>query len=184
MRRPRLIAAMLMAAIVLLANVAMAGEEEGTETLEMSDYVSVHIDNTEGDTLDISYEVEVEDGVNVNVYFMDSDGFADFEAFLDFKYFKEYSKTDTGDKKKHFIWANEGDFYVVIDSTADNITKTTTVKYKVTWDNAYFKGMNWLWCIAVIVIVVIITAVLAFMKRPGEDEEGKELPPVGGAEGP
>ncbi len=184
MRIPRLIATMLMAAIVLLASVAMAGEEEGTETLEMGDYVSVHIDNTEGTTLDILYEVEVVDGVNVNVYFMDADDFADFEAFLKPKYFKGYSTTDTADTKKDFIWANKDDFYVVIDSTADNITKTTTVNYKVTWDNAYFMGMNWLWCIAVIVIVVIITAALAFMKRPGEDEEGKDLPPVGGAEGP
>jgi len=175
---------MLMAAVVLLASVAMAGEEKGTKTLEMDDYVSVHIDNTDRTTLDILYEVEVEDGVNVNVYLMDSDGFADFEAGLDFKYFKEYSKTDTGDTKKDFIWADEGDFYVVIDSTADNITETTTVKYNVTWDSAYFMGMNWLWCIAVIVIVVIVTAVLAFMKRPGEDEEGNDLPPVGGAEGP
>lgn len=184
MRRPCLISAMLVAAIVLLASVAMAGEEEGTETLEMGEYVSVHIDNTEGTTLDILYEVEVVDGVNVNVYFMDADDFADFEALLEPKYFKGYSTTDTSDTKKDFIWANKDDLYVVIDSTADNITKTTTVKYKVTWDNAYFMGMNWLWCIAVIVIVVIITAALAFMKRPGEDEEGKDLPPIGGAEGP
>lgn len=184
MRRPRLIAAMLMAAIVLLASVAMAGEEEGTETLEMGDYVTVHIDNTEGSTLDILYDVEVEEGVNVNVYFMDADGFADFEASLALKYFKEYSKTDTGDTKKDFIWANKGDYYVVIDSTASEVNVTTTVKYKVTWDSAYFMGGNWLWCIAVIVIVVIVTAVLAFMRRPGEDEEGKDLPPTGGAEGP
>ncbi len=176
MRRTRLIATMLMAAIVLLASSAMAGEKEGAETLEMEDYVTVHIDNTDGTTLDILYDVEVQDGVKVNVYFMDADGFSDFEAFLPFEYFKEYSVTDTKDIQKDFIWTNKGDFYVVIDSTASDINETTTVEYKVTWGDAYFMGMNWLWCIAVIVIVVIVTAALAFMRKPGE---GKELPPEG-----
>lgn len=180
MRRSRLIATVLVAAIVLLASGAMAGEEEGTETLEMGDYVSVHIGNSDGTTLDILYDVEVQDGVKVNVYFMDADGFSDFQASLSFEYFEEYSVTDTLDIQKDFIWTNEGDFYVVIDSTASDVNETTTVEYKVTWGDAYFMGMNWIWCIVVIVIVIIITAALAFMKRPVEDKEGKDPPPVGG----
>lgn len=187
MRFHRLVVVLLMISVLVITSGAMAGNEEGTETLDMDDFISVHIKNPEGAILRVDFEVEVVDGVNVNVYFMDADGLEDYEAARDFDFHEEFSEEDTDDIGGHFVWDKEGDYYMVIDSTANEANVTSEVEYTVEWESAFSPGFNWLWCIVVIVIIVVITAALAFMRTPEairERQEEEELPPVGGDEGP
>jgi len=174
MRGYRLIPVLVLAAIVLLASYALAGEDEGTKELTMGDHISVHIDNSEGGALEITIEAEVIEGFNVNAYLLDEDNYEAYQAGEDFEEWEGYSKEDTDEVDKTFVFASKGNFYVVIDSTATGVNETTTVKYFVSWDNAYDFGFNWLWCIAAAVIVIIITATLAFMHRSGGPDEGPQ----------
>jgi hypothetical protein len=186
MRSIRLVAVLLLTSLLVITSAAMAGNEGGTETLDMDDFISVHIKNPEGAILRVDFEVEVVDGVNVNVYFMDADGLEDYEAARDFEYHEEFSEEDTDDIGGHFVWDKEGDYYMVIDSSATEANVTSEVEYSVEWESAFSPGFNWLWCIVVIVIIVVITAALAFMRAPDarRERQEEELPPVKGDEGP
>jgi hypothetical protein len=149
--------------------------KEGTEDLERLGYLSFVIENEDGQTLEISYDVRVTAGVNVDVYFMDDEGYDDFVANRTFKFYKEYSVIDTGHAKNEWVWAKEGTFHLVIGNPGPAPGDVSTVDYTVEW-TAGPLGFNWLWCIAVFVIIVILTMVLAFMKRRDEEDGGTPSP--------
>ncbi len=186
MRRAKFVLAVVMVAVLLIPGAALAGKEEGTKTLEVGEHAYLEMENVDGSFLRVRYTVEVVDGANVNVYFMDEDAFEDYEAGRDFDYFEVYSEKDTDAYEARFVVDKEGKYYLVAETTATAANETSDVEFDIEWESVYEPGFNWLWCISVIIIVIVITAALAFMRTPEairESQEKEELPPVRGDEG-
>ncbi|NIP36917.1 MAG: hypothetical protein GWN18_18270 [Thermoplasmata archaeon] len=166
---------------------ALAGREEGTRTIEVGEHAYLEMENVDGSFLRVRYDVEVVDGASVNVYFMDADAFEDYEAGRDFDFFEVYSEEDTDAYDASFVVDKEGKYYLVAETTATAANETSEIEFNIEWESVYEPGFNWLWCISSIIMVIVITAALAFMKTPDairERQEEVELPPVRGDEGP
>lgn len=171
MRSIRIAVALALATSMLFAGHALAGSDEGTKELRAGDYVSVHIDNSDGDALEITVFIKVKEGANINAYFLDEDNYNSYREGGDFEAWEDYSEEDTDEVDETFVFATEGSFYLVFDTTATG-NETTTAEYEVTWDSAWDLGFNWLWCIVALVVLVIITATLAFMNRSKDADRG------------
>ncbi|UCC92716.1 MAG: hypothetical protein JSW25_08640 [Thermoplasmata archaeon] len=183
MRRLVVVGALLVAAMLLLAGFSLAGKDSGTETLDTGDHVAVTIPNGDGDALEVTVDIKVTSGPNVDAYFLDEENYEAYQAGEEFDSYEGYSEDDIDEFDTSFVFATKGKFFVVIESTATEANQTTTVEYKVSWESAYTFGFNWLWCITALFIVIILTAALAFMQMPKRGNE-KPLPKVGGDEGP
>ena len=195
MRRTLYLAAALIA-LLLVAVPVQAGEESGEKTLGWLDHFAVEINNTDGDRLRISYDVEVTDGVNVNIYFMDEEGYDDFVAFQNFSYFELYSVKDTDGAEKEWTWTKEGTFYVVIENAGWQSFDITTFDYDVEWDvsGSLWWGLPILWCLILLVVfgvigIAAIWLVMAAMRARKEStaegtrgEGGSGSPPPGEGE--
>ena len=134
MMRRTLMPLALCVALLLVAMPVQAGKASGVEILDLIDpYIDFKIDNTEGGIITIEYYVEVTDGLAVNVYFVDQDGYDDFidPQEANFTYYVSYSVQDTKDAKKDWTWNEAGDFYVIIEYGGDTDTESSEVIYTV-----------------------------------------------------
>ncbi len=164
--RRTLIPLALCVALLLVAVPVQAGEASGEETLDLIDYhIDIEIDNTDGDSLSSAYDVEVTEGVAVNVYFVDQQGYEDYIALINFSYFVSYSVLNTKDADKEWTWNDEGIFYVIIDTTALSSTDNSTVKYKVTWGPAawWLLGLSFLTCMIILLVATVFVIVILYM---------------------
>jgi hypothetical protein len=161
MRGARIGTALFLTALLLLSGAASAGKEKGTETLEWGDTVAVLIDNTDGELLEIQYEVSVPEGVPVNVYFVDAE---DLDAFNDpessnLSYYKDHSVVGTRDAVMVFDWDTKGVFYVVIFNPGPTTSDNATVEYEVSWDVKAFDIWDpWCWVTGIVVLVGVFFA--------------------------
>ncbi len=171
MRNTRIAVALALAMTMFLASYALAGSDEGTKELRAGDHVSVHIDNSDGDALEITVFIEVTEGANINAYFLDEDNYNSYKEGGSFEPWEDYSEEDTDEVDETFVFASEGSFYVVFDTTASG-NETTTAEYEVTWDSAWDLGFNWLWCFAALVVLIIVTTALALAHRSKDLDEG------------
>jgi hypothetical protein len=177
MRRWTLTLALVLVTLLLLGT-AMAGKDSGTETIKGLEHIDVKIDNTAGDTLRIEYEVEVLEGKNINVYFMDAEGYDNYTAIENFTYYPEVSALDTMSAENEWTWTKKGNFYVVIDITEYQEFGNSTVEFEVEWEaGTYILGFNWIWFAVTIVIIVVLSVALWWMRnrdKGGKDEEPPE----------
>ena len=192
MRRTLILAAVLLA-LLLVAVPVQAEEESGQETIYWLEHHAVEIDNTDGKQMKISYDVQVTSGVNVNIYFMDEDGYDDFTSFQNFTYFQSQSRKDTDGANVEWTWNKEGTFYVVIENAGWQSIDETTFDYEVTWDEGggLWWGLPLLWCLIILLIVAVIGIatiwlVMAALKARREStaegtrgEGGSTSPPPG-----
>lgn len=167
MMRRTLIPLALCVALLLMAVPVQAKEDSGEETLIWLGFIDVKIDNTDGGSLVIKYDVEVTEGVAVNVYFVNQQGYDDFVDILvvNFTYYVSYSVLNTKDAEKEWTWSNEGTFYVIIENAGDSSMDTTTVNYKVTWSPAawWLFGLSLLTCMIIILLVAVFGIVILYM---------------------
>lgn len=179
---------LLMLVLLLLPGAAMAGDEEGTRTLEWLEHVDVEIDNSDGKVLTIEYDVSVTAGVPVNVFFMGEEQYDDYVDPLVFNttYYSAHSKLNTRDAQKRFTWSEEGVFHLVIENTGYSSMDTTTVEYTVTWSSGGLWGYPW-WCWVILIVVIIIALGLGWIFRRrgggasvlGPGDQATELRPAG-----
>lgn len=157
MNKPGVALASLMLLILLLAPAAGAEEHEDTITLVPLKSEQFQIDNRDGKTFTISYEVEVLEGVPISVYFMDQEGHDNFTAGEQFDAYTKYSAEDTRSFKESFQWEKTGYFYIVITNIGPESTDNSTVSYKVSWNELGFFGETpWYVCVGIIVAIVVI----------------------------
>jgi hypothetical protein len=148
-----------------MAGGALAEKETGTRTLQSLDHVDIEMDNSEAYSMRVTIDVRVIDGVNVNVYFMDDEGYAQYLASsgFDFEYFEDHSKKDTKRYEEQFVTNEEGVFHVVIDNSLYSSFEMSTVKYDVEWEKA--GGLSGPWCLPLIIIILAILIVLVYTLR-------------------
>lgn len=160
----RSFAATIVLAMLLLSSpvMASAGDYRGTADIYASSLREFVIDNTEGDTLDISYDVHVTDGPPLSIYFVTEEGRADYEE----EFLAPWSTINTTDAHRKWEWSEEGVFHLVIvmaDETSDEIT---TFAYDVSWyPQVPSLASPWTWLILLVLALVASAALLAWWMR-------------------
>lgn len=153
--------AVLLGALLLMASPVGAGSKKDSLTLEWPDTVDVAIENGDGETLKISYKVEVAGGAPVSVYFLDQEGYDDFKADLQFDAYSMYSNEGTKGASEEWVWDRKGDFYVVI-ATEGLDANASRLTYSVTWEPVpIFGSLPTGICIGIIVAVAAVIVAYA-----------------------
>ncbi|UCC93701.1 MAG: hypothetical protein JSW25_03290 [Thermoplasmata archaeon] len=161
MRGRILIASVLLIWLVLLASPAIAEKEEGTTSIALGDAIVVGID-VDGST-NIKYDVEVNSGPNVNVYFMDGSDYFGYKNGPAFEYYVFYSHEDVSSASEDFVWSEDGTYYVVIDTKGTaNPDATTRVTYMVEWTEPSIG--YWLTSIGICVAIILVVIVLMYVR--------------------
>ncbi|UCC92714.1 MAG: hypothetical protein JSW25_08630 [Thermoplasmata archaeon] len=181
-----------MLAVVLLATPAFAGKEKDTKTIGFGDsiVVKVKIDGT----TNVMYDVKVDSGPNVNVWWLEQVDYDKYSANQPFEYFILYSNEDVGSVKEDFSWSQDGNHYVVIDSMGiAGLDENATVSYTVEWEKA--SAADWIMNIGICLAIVIVIVIVGFffrrsrskpaeappmaMQQPGQpDEYTADIPPM------
>ena len=153
--------ALAMVLVLVLAGAANAKKEEGNETIEVGDHISIEIENSGDGDIDVRYFIAVTDGPAIDVFFMDEESYTNYVNEEDFDYFVEYSTLETTYVDKTFVWDELGVFYVVIDNTASGTLppeppeeQNATLRYIVTWEDV--EKSYWLRDFALMLMVVCL----------------------------
>jgi uncharacterized protein YrzB (UPF0473 family) len=153
--------------VLVASGPTLASEEGGTAYLGTGDTVVIEIDNTQGDSLWIEYEVRVVEGPPVNVWFTDQEGRDQFFALElgTFNYYPSHSQREVTLAEDSFSWDEADVFYVIIDNWKNNATgQNATVDYSVTWETYDFDAIFlYLMIGLIIVIVVVVTVMVVFI---------------------
>jgi hypothetical protein len=171
--RRRITALLALAAVTTLAACAQANGDEGTRVLGHEDYHGVMIENTDGGPIDIHYEVTVDSGPAVSVFFMDDADYADVQNGSGFEYYIVYSVEDTRHARREWTWSEEGVFYVVVINL-DGSLENATVTYSIGHEETPTEGDTVLWVAAAVIVVVV--AVVATLLLAGRRNGGKVAP--------
>jgi hypothetical protein len=147
--------------VLLLATPALAGKEKDTRTIGWGDsiIVSVPIDGS----TNVMYDVKVDSGPNVNVWWLEQIDYDKYVADQPFEYYILYSNEDVRSIKEDFTWSQDGTHYVVIDTMGiADLDENATVSYSVEWrePSASDWFMNIGICIAIIVVVFVVLFVI------------------------
>jgi hypothetical protein len=170
----RALPVLLLISLLLLAGTAMAGEEKGTSTIPPFESVDVRIDNSDGTTLKVSYDVELVDGHGFNVFFVDESDWEKYSEGQSFEYYVLYSVENTSDVQKEWNWDESGVFYVIIDNsfTDPSVWENITVDYKVSWEE--WTAVDWIFwgglCFAIVIVLVILSIFLRRVRRKPQAE--------------
>jgi hypothetical protein len=157
MRRGCITLLLLALAVIFATGVASAGERSGTEVLEFYEYIDIGID-VDKTPMRLTVDVTVTEGVPVNVFFMDDEGFDEYVATAghDFTYDKANSKNNTDGFHRQFTVRDEGVHHLVIENKLYSSMDTSTVEYEVSWE----EGTSWFgpWCWPIIIIILLLLA--------------------------
>ncbi|NOQ54698.1 MAG: hypothetical protein GQ558_08870, partial [Thermoplasmata archaeon] len=153
----RLVVAVTVALVLTtVASSVHAGEDSGTETLAFMEHVAVEIDGTDGST-QVTWDIEVTDGVPVNVLFMPEEGYEEYVDPMEyeFSYYPDHSKNNTMEFRKT-VTVNEGIvYYLVIENVGYSSMDISTVEYDVTWDVAGGSLESWCWPLMIIILAIL-----------------------------
>lgn len=167
----------VMALLLATLTAGGAGDERGTEMLQVGEHLAVRIDNEDGGDIEVRYFVAVvNEGPTIDVFFMDDEAYDLYESGGEGNYYLDYSVLNVRDVDKTFVWDEKGVFYVVVDNTmsgtpppADPEAQNATIAYVVTWDPV--DQGDWLrstFVALIVLFVAIFAAVLAVtvLRRP------------------
>ncbi|UCC92717.1 MAG: hypothetical protein JSW25_08645 [Thermoplasmata archaeon] len=163
------IALSLVLALTALAHPVLAGEESGTETLEWLEYVDIEIDATDDVEFRATWDIQVTDGVPVNVFLMPEEGYNDYVDPLkfEFSYYPAHSKNNTESFKRTVTLPENQLYYLVIENGGVSSINTSTVEYEVTWEErSGLFDLGLCWPLAIILAILLaIFGVMAGRKR-------------------
>ncbi len=104
--------------IGLFLTVFTCGITSGTtNSISEDEYMYRKISFYEGDKLEISIEVDVTSGPNIDVYVMDEVNYADYKDGDSFSYYSSLSRGDTSYWSADGTIHENGAYYIVIDNT-------------------------------------------------------------------
>jgi hypothetical protein len=151
-------------ALAALAACAAADEQTNTTELESGDFIGVEI-KCDVMSMAIEYDVKVNEGPPIDVYFMDSSGYDSICAGNDFTSFKKGDTKDSLAAHKEWYWSKKGTFYVVIgNKKSTNLTANIT--YTVKWtDSSSSAAFGVVFLFIVIPILILVTIVLLVRRR-------------------
>ena len=155
--RSIIIAIFAVLAVAAASVPAMAGEESGIETVYGMDPFYIEFENTGSDEMKVTWDIELTDGVPINVVLLDEENRERYPG-LAYEAYKghEYSYVNGS---KRTVKVEEGKYYLAIES-AHSSMDSSTVDYDVRWDEDAGGGIFWApWCWPVLIILVLVFGV-------------------------
>lgn len=109
----------LMAALVAVtaAGTAVAGERSDTVKIDPGSSSAIAIDFQDGPAMGVEYDIQVQDGPNIDVLVMDNANYQKYGDGESFRYATSWSVLDTGSANQDFTLEEHGTWYVVLDHT-------------------------------------------------------------------
>lgn len=119
-------------AVLVVAGLATPGAAQSqtdTVNIDPGSHAAVEIDFTDGPTKDVSYDVEVQEGPNIDVMVLDNANYQQYRDGESFSYVDAWSDLDTGNTDTEFRLEERGTWWVVLDHTGqpDEGTQPATV---------------------------------------------------------
>lgn len=175
----------LVLGLVLLSGTASAAKRSGSESVDHGDYFSVKIEFTGGELMDADYTVTVTGGPNVDVYFMDGDSFADFEANDTFVYDITMSELNTRSAEGSTTLLFFDTYYLVVDNSDRGTVPSSNDSATFDWElntkkNTVVEDAVSAICyaaIAVIVVIVVVIILVVYLVSRKKDAPAPPVPP-------
>jgi hypothetical protein len=137
---------------------AMAGERSGTETIYGMDPFSISFENTGSDEMKVTWDIDLTDGVPVNIVLLDEENHEKFTSGLRYEAYEGHQYNYTNSSKRT-VKVEEGKYYLAIESAHSSVD-SSTVDYKVTWAEDAGGGLFWApWCWPVLILLVLVFGV-------------------------
>ena len=130
----RLLPILVFATIACVATSAHATERSDHVTIAWGDSVDIPIDFSRGASMSVEYSVEVVQGPNVWVYFVNQGGYSDYNdpREASFAYYESWSDLSTSSAQEEFTLEEYNTYYLIIENS-DESRQSTNVKYSVTY---------------------------------------------------
>lgn len=119
-RRPA-VRIVLMTALVTVAaaGTAAAGERSDTVKIDPGSSSAIALDFQDGPAMQVEYDVQVQDGPNIDIMVMDNANYQKYGDGESFRYVSSWSVLDTGSATQGFTLEEHGTWYVVLDHTSE-----------------------------------------------------------------
>lgn len=133
----------LLVGAVLLVSAPAGAAEQKTDTVRIDpgDHAAVEVDFQDGPSSDVAYDVQVNEGPNIDVMVMNNANYQAYQSGDDFEYASGWSDLDTGNTQTEFLLEEHGTWWLVLDHTnepedgtspstldADSVTANYTVR--------------------------------------------------------
>lgn len=118
---PRLVSIVMWTCLLLTMAAAPAVGQSQSDTVHIDPggHAAVEIDFRDGPTKDVSYDVTVQEGPNVDVLFLDNANYQKYSDGESFEYVERWSDLDTGNTVNDFRLERHGTWWLVIDHTGE-----------------------------------------------------------------
>lgn len=117
--RPAAGVLLVVALVVLAAGTAAAAERSDTENIDPGSYAAIPIDFQDGPAMEVGYDIQVQEGPNIDVLVMNNANFQKYESGESFSYASDWSDLDTGNTDESFTLQEHGTWYLVLDHTSE-----------------------------------------------------------------
>lgn len=105
-------------AVVVAAAPAGAQSQSDSVKIDPGEHSAIEIDFRDGPTKDVSYDVTVTEGPNIDVMVLDNANYQKYSDGESFSYVADWSDLDTGDTDATFRLERHGTWWVVLDHTS------------------------------------------------------------------
>jgi hypothetical protein len=160
--RGTIITILIALALTLVGSPALAGEESGTETVEFFDPLTVEMDLSDDSNLKITWNIQVTDGVPVNVVLLDDDNIDKFTQGLRFEAYQGHQYNYTNSSRRTVTVSEEGTYHLAVETTHSSM-ETSTIDYTVKWGEGAGGGFWAPWCWWAIIILLIVVFGFGFV---------------------
>lgn len=130
--------------LLAAAQPAAAGKQSDTVNIDPGEHAAISIDFTSGPASKISYDVQVDQGPNIDVLVMNNANYQTYKEGDSFSYAEDWSDLDTGNSQMTFTLQEHGTWWIVLDHTdepdggtapavlgAESVTARYTIEDKV-----------------------------------------------------
>lgn len=109
-----------LASLLLVGGATTGAAQSQTDTVNIDpgEHAAVEIDFTDGPTKDISYDVQVQEGPNIDVMVLNNANYQQYQEGESFSYVETWSDLDTGNTDTEFRLDEHGTWWIVLDHTS------------------------------------------------------------------
>lgn len=114
---------------LVVAAAPAAAQQSDTVQIDPGSHAAVKVDFRDGPTQDVSYDIQVQEGPNIDVLVMNNANYQKYKDGNSFEYVEDWSDLDTGNTGMQFTLQEHGTWWLVLDHTSepDDGTQPATV---------------------------------------------------------
>ncbi len=170
----RFVAATAVLVLLLLSQPvhASTGSYSETTTFDSSIVKEFEIDNTEGRTLRISYDIQVIEGAPISIYFVKAEARPNYTQ----EFYSDWTVLNTTGARRDWEWSDKGVYLLMIVIAEEATEDVTTIEFVVEWmPKGWPFSLSLLYGIIVLIIATVVIVVLAIWRRRSRPPPGEGL---------